>query len=208
MSRIFFVSDTHFGHQKEFLYSPRGFVSSEQHDQSIIERWNSIVNEDDIVYHLGDLVLGDNNHGIECVKQLNGYIKIIRGNHDTDKRIELYKTLENVEYLGWAEVIKYKKYNFYLSHHPTMTANYDNEKPPKAHLINLFGHTHQKTKFYDDNIFMYHVGLDSNSCYPVLLDDIIEEINNEFYSKEEKECTQLGTWTTIVQQVKKLFSKT
>ena len=26
---------------------------------------------------------------------------------------------------------------------------------------------------------MYHVGVDSHNCYPVLLDDAITEINNE-----------------------------
>lgn len=150
-----------------------------EHDNEIIKRWNEVVGPDDIVYHLGDVMLGDNAYGIECVKRLNGTIKLIRGNHDTDARWKLYATLPNVECLDWAEVIKYKKYNFYLSHHPTMTSNLEKAPYLRMHLINLFGHTHQQNKFYMSMPFMFHVGLDSNNCTPVLLDDAIEMMKTE-----------------------------
>lgn len=171
---IFLTSDTHFGHDREFLWGPRGFTSSQEHDEAIIKNWNEVVGPDDIVYHMGDLMLGDNAHGIECVKRLNGHIKLIRGNHDTDARWKLYETLSNVELIGWAEVIKYKKYQFYLSHHPTMTSNLEKAPHLRMHLINLYGHTHQPNKFYMDTPYLFHVGLDSNDCRPVLLDDAIE----------------------------------
>ena len=179
MGKIFLTSDTHFGHDREFLWGPRGFTSSQEHDEAIIRNWNETVGPDDIVYHCGDLMLGDNAYGIECVKRLNGHIKLIRGNHDTDARWKLYATLPNVECIGWAEVIKYKKYQFYLSHHPTMTSNLDKAPYLKMHLINLFGHTHQQKMFYDDTPFMFHVGLDSNGNKPVLLDDAIEIMKQE-----------------------------
>lgn len=179
VSKIFFTSDTHFGHDRAFLWQPRGFANSEEHDEKVIENWNAVVGENDIVYHLGDVMLGDNNHGIECLKRLNGKIKIIRGNHDTDTRIKLYEQLDNVELLGWAEVIKYKKYQFYLSHHPTYTSNLEKEPHLRAHLLNLYGHTHQKEKFYNDIPFMFHVGMDSNNSTPILIDDIIETMKKE-----------------------------
>lgn len=65
--------------------------------------------------------------------------------------------------------------NFYLSHFPTLTANL-NDKNIKQCVINLFGHTHQQTNFYEDRPYMYHVGVDSHNSTPILLDDIIEEI--------------------------------
>ena len=179
MSRIFLCSDTHFGHDREFLWGPRGFTSSKGHDEAIITNWNSVVGPTDIVYHLGDLMLGDNIYGIECVKRLNGHIKLIRGNHDTDARWKLYATLSNVECIGWAEVIKYKKYQFYLSHHPTMTSNLEKAPYLRMHLINLYGHTHQTKPFYNDTPFMFHAGLDSNNNKPILLDDIIELMKQE-----------------------------
>ena len=68
------------------------------------------------------------------------------------------------------------------NHLPTfMTSNLDDRDSITSHLINLFGHTHQKTKFYQEIPFMYHVGLDAHNCYPVSLDQIIEDIKNEVY---------------------------
>lgn len=199
--RIFVTSDTHFGHDRDFLYGPRGFSSVKESDEEIIRRWNSIVRPDDIVYLLGDVMLNDNDNGINCLSRLNGKIKLVFGNHDTDKRLMLFDSLtekytyddgrtalewdrNKIQLMGWATVLKYKKWRFCLSHHPTLTANYDDgEKTPRQHLINLFGHTHQKEKFYEGNPYMYHVGLDSHNCYPVLLDDVIKDIVNEVNKK-------------------------
>lgn len=186
MSKIFLTSDTHLGHDREFLWGPRGFTSSQEHDEAVIKNWNETVSAEDTVYHLGDLMLGDNLYGIECVKRLNGHIKLIRGNHDTDARWKLYEKLPNVELVGWADVIKYKKYNFYLSHHPTLTSNLEKAPHLRMHLINLYGHTHQMGKFYQDMPYMFHVGLDSNDNRPILLDDAIE-----LMKEETKRCIAL-----------------
>ena len=185
---IWITSDTHFGHNREFLYGPRGFNSIQEHDEAIIANWNAVVAPEDTVYHLGDVMLGDNEHGMNCLQRLNGNIIIIPGNHDTDSRIALYKTLPNVKVLSTeieelklaaAATLKYRKYNFYLSHHPTMTSNLDADPHLRANLINLYGHTHQQRHFYEDRPYMFHVGLDSNNNTPVLLDDAIKIMKAE-----------------------------
>ena len=183
MGRIFVTSDLHFGHDRGFLYEPRGFDSVYDHDEGIIENWNNVVSPDDDVYVLGDLMLNDNAHGVECIKRLKGPIHIIYGNHDTDARKKFYDELGVVH--GWADVIKYRKYNFYLSHFPTMTGNLEAESLHQC-MINLFGHTHQQFNFYQDMPFMYHVGCDSHNNTPVLLDDIIDDIKNKV-----KECKEM-----------------
>lgn len=178
--RIFITSDTHFGHNKDFLWSPRSFSSIEEHDEEVIKKWNSVVGEDDIVIHLGDVMLGDNEHGIECLKKLNGTIYLVFGNHDTDARKILYTQLPNVELLGYSNMLQYNKYHFYLSHYPTITGNYDDDKPLKARVINLCGHRHTQDRWADwDNGIIYHVEMDAHNCTPILLDDIIEEIKEK-----------------------------
>ena len=176
MGRIFASSDLHFGHDREFLWGPRGFRSSIEHDEAVIANWNSVVEPEDTVYVLGDLMLGDNEHGKACVECLNGTIKLIRGNHDSDKRWnEVYPTIPNVELVGCAEIIHYRKYHFYLSHFPTLTGNLEKESLHQMTLC-LHGHTHSKDKFYEDRPYMYNVALDANHNAPVLLDDIIDEM--------------------------------
>ena len=110
---IYFTSDLHLGHDQEFIWGARGFNSVKEMNEKIITRWNSRITKDDDVYVLGDLVMGGVEN-VELLKQLNGKIHIIYGNHDGPKKREAYAELENVVEYGWANMIKYKKYNFYL----------------------------------------------------------------------------------------------
>ena len=172
--KIWLTSDLHFCHNKEFLYSPRGFDNIYDMNETIVKNWNSVVSVNDDVYILGDLMLVNNEEGIKLLKNLKGNIHIILGNHDTGTRVELYNNCYNVVEICYATIIKYNGYHFYLSHYPTITGNGD--KDLKHTLINLYGHTHQKTNFFNDVFFMYHVGVDSHNCFPVLIDDIIQEL--------------------------------
>lgn len=74
---IYLTSDLHFGHNKDFLYKPRGFDSIQQHDEQIIKNWNEIITDEDEIYILGDLMLNDNEYGLKCLKQLKGKIHVI-----------------------------------------------------------------------------------------------------------------------------------
>ena len=177
--KIWFTSDLHFNHDKDFIVQARGFESVEEMNKAIIERFNSKVAPEDIVYILGDTIMGDAAAGEELVKQLNGHKVFLLGNHDSRPREEIYNKY-GIE-VCYAKVIKLKKQSFYLSHYPTITANYDEPHP----VINLFGHTHQTTNFYNDNPYMYHVGVDSHDCYPVLLEDILESIKIKKEKQDE-----------------------
>lgn len=176
MNDIWFTSDTHFGHDKSFICEPRGFSTADEMNEAIIERWNKLVKPNDIVYHLGDVFLNNNEIGVECFKRLNGQIFMIWGNHDTDVKKNLLARECNILGGWYSYLIKYGKLSLYLSHYPSITANYD-EKHFNQHVINLHGHTHQQKNFlYVDNPFMYHVGMDSHNCTPIHIDEIITEI--------------------------------
>lgn len=165
---------SYFGHDRAFLYGPRGFSSIEEHDETIIKNWNEIVRPDDTVWVLGDLMLGDNAHGMSCINQLNGTINICLGNHDTDSRKFLYENTKwKIASVQYATVIKYGKYHFYLSHYPTMTGNFD----LRYSIVNLCGHSHSTVAIQCiDTSIMYHVELDAHNCKPVCIDQIIQEL--------------------------------
>jgi calcineurin-like phosphoesterase family protein len=171
---IYLSSDLHFGHNREFIYSARGFSSVEEMNEAIIERFNSVVKEDDDFYLLGDLMLGDNSN-IDYVKRLNGRIHIVLGNHDTSTREELYKALPNVVEVRDAIKFKYNKLHFYCSHYPTITGNLEKEYLHQC-TLNLYGHTHQNNNFYYDLPFCYHVGVDSHECTPISIETVIKEM--------------------------------
>ena len=61
MNRVFITSDTHFCHKNIMSYEPeaRGhFHSISEHDEQIIQNWNETVNPNDTVWHLGDVIFG------------------------------------------------------------------------------------------------------------------------------------------------------
>lgn len=181
---IFVTSDLHFNHDREFVWKARGYNSVEEMNEDIIENFNSVVGEDDDVYILGDLCLGGGSpvtlaKNKNLIESLNGRLHIIRGNHDTNSRVTMYALCKNVvDEVKWADMLNYKGYHFYLSHFPTLTGNLEKESLKQC-TCNLFGHTHQTTNFYLDMPYLYHVGVDSHNCYPVNLDDIIQEMNNK-----------------------------
>ena len=183
---IYVTSDLHFGHDKFFCYIPRGFTSIEEMNNTIVKNWNEVVTNDDDVYILGDLMLNDNTIGMELLESLNGRLHVILGNHDTDTRRDLYEDSDKVvEVCGYATVIRYKKYNFYLSHYPALTSNHDNNLPLRARVINLCGHSHTEDKFADmDKGLIYHCEMDAHNCTPVSLDEIIWDIKNYLLHQE------------------------
>ena len=188
MSNVWITSDTHFGHDKDFIWKARGYCSIQEHDKDLIKKWNECIKPDDIVYHLGDVIMGEAEHGLECLKKLNGEIHILRGNHDTNARWALYASLSNVVLEGYATKIKYNKWNFYLSHYPTITSNNDEDAPLKTKIIKLCVNSHIKNRFKDmDKGLIYHVEVDSHSNCPILLDEIITEIIAKENKKKEEE---------------------
>ena len=101
MENIYFTSDLHFGHNRDFIFGPRGFTNVQDHDETIIKNWNALVQPNDTVYILGDIMLNDNVKGVRNFNRLNGTKFIILGNHDTKERKEIYKTqLANTTVIG------------------------------------------------------------------------------------------------------------
>lgn len=188
---IYFTSDLHFGHQKDFLYAPRGFASIDEMNEEIITNWNQLIEPEDEVYVLGDLCLGGGSDEAlqanqQRLQQLNGNLHIILGNHDSEKRIEMYKELSNVVEITYAMPFIYKKWHFWLSHYPTLCGNWDEgDKPLRARTINLCGHTHTKDRWADwGKAAIYHVELDAHNNTPVSIDEIIEDLKTHWAESE------------------------
>ena len=49
---IFFISDLHLGHANVLRYDNRPFANVDEMHNTLVERWNSVVGDDDVVYFL------------------------------------------------------------------------------------------------------------------------------------------------------------
>ena len=52
--QTFFTSDTHFDDEFAISYFSRPVQSVDEMNAVMVERWNHVVTDEDIVYHLGD----------------------------------------------------------------------------------------------------------------------------------------------------------
>lgn len=182
---IYITSDLHLSHIQPFLYEPRGCDNPIEHNEKIVENWNSIITDNDEVYILGDLIMSNNEEAMKYLSQLNGKIYFLRGNHDTKGKIDLYNSIGLID-LGYAYLLKYKKFRFYLSHYPTLCGNYDDGKKLYQTTVCLCGHTHTKDRFADwDKGIIYHCELDAHNCFPVSIDEIIKELREKIAEAKE-----------------------
>ena len=176
---IYITSDLHFCHDRGFIYGPRGFKSVHEMNEALVKNWNELITPDDDVYVLGDLVLKDIHEGIRYWDQLVGRKHVILGNHDTGERPELYKQCHDTVVEGYAMPLRYKHYEFFLSHYPTVTDHYKEGESLHNLVIDLCGHTHTDDKFADfEKGLIYHVELDAHDNRPVRIDQIIEDIKD------------------------------
>lgn len=161
---IFFTSDTHYFHTKILAYCNRPFATIKDMNKKLIENHNSIINKDDEVYILGDFCFGDFKQVRSILRNLNGKMHLIVGNHcklSWDKYIEA----------GFCSVQKYKTINVDnigpvgLAHDPTACITLQN-------IPWLVGHMHQQfLRMYN----AINVGVDVRNYYPVSLIDLEED---------------------------------
>ena len=157
----YYISDLHIGcinnHDNRTL----------EHDILLLNNWNSIVNNNDDIYILGDIGrLGnnkENSYVASIISQLKGKKHLIIGNHDKkglkDNRInQLFVNIKDYDVIG--DNNNGINYNIVLSHYPILF--WENQHKGYIHL---YGHVHNSE---EDNIY--------KKC--------LEEVNL-FFKKEE-----------------------
>lgn len=160
---LFFTSDSHFWHTNVLKYCNRPFNSVEEMNEKLIQYWNEVVPKDGIVFHLGDFCFCGATKAREIIKQLNGNIILIKGNHDYHSTLKLFDNV--VPQLH----INIEDKSIYLNHFPFASF-------PK-NCYQLFGHIHSNSGKYSDN--QYDVGVDNNNYTPVSW----TYINNNIFNK-------------------------
>jgi calcineurin-like phosphoesterase family protein len=157
-NHTFITSDHHF----KSYDLPLSFmqVFSKDEEDTLIDKWNSVVTLDDIVIYVGDFCDGNVNDLMQYRKWLNGNIVLVKGNHDILPD-DVYKAIFNDVY----ESIYLDNLNISISHYPTT------DNTIKYHI---HGHTHRNEVLKEispNNIFCSCVS--KHNGYPILLNDIL-----------------------------------
>lgn len=160
---IFFIADTHFSEDNIRKYENRPFTDITEMNEFMLGEWNKTVNNEDLVYVLGDF--GANNHESSILKQLNGIKYLIKGNHDIQSN-EFYRNAGFREVYDCPIILD----NFWiLSHEPL----YVNENMPYA---NIFGHVHNSPMIKTYSSQHYCVSVERINYSPISFLEIMDKI--------------------------------
>jgi len=174
--KIYISSDEHYFHENILRFTKRGqlFSSIEEMNDELIKAHNSVVKDEDLVYHLGDFTFKKTVDAVSILKQLNGTHCLIRGNHDywleddaqnglgalQSVKDELKNQGSDPNKIMWVKdyfEMKNKYGHFCLGHFPMFTWH-------KSHKgsISVHGHCHSSINHLNDNsVKRLDAGVDS-----------------------------------------------
>lgn len=122
----YYIADLHNYDECILMYEHRPYKNSEDMRSMIINNWNLRVGREDEVFLLGDI--GDP----EILKELNGKIYIVLGNHD------VYDDVLKISGTANIEISRFPIMNdvAICSHEPVVSM------PEEFPYLNIHGHTH------------------------------------------------------------------
>ena len=176
---IYFISDHHWGHKAVIWMENRPFKDINEMNQYMIDAWNSVVTDEDQVYHLGDVSYKINpkylKHNI--LSKLNGEKHLIIGNHDERILSTISDSFKTVEYYGKL-TYQYndKEYKFVMFHNPIYSWN-----GIWRGTIHICGHTHTKSKKYYENHpgRIINVSVELLDYKPISIIEVINRVGNK-----------------------------
>jgi calcineurin-like phosphoesterase family protein len=189
---LFLTSDLHFGHRNVLKFCNRPWEDEKQMAKGLIDNWNSVVTNNDIVFVLGDTFWFNDSRTIKKIlSQLNGKdIYIIPGNHCDfeayhrvdDPRIHLcqdivclWLTSADFDRRHWHK----KTMEIWMQHCPMSTWPHRENG-----AFHFFGHIHSqpgKTEGVDQDLALHwnqlDVGCDFWDWKPVCFERLLEMFN-------------------------------
>lgn len=136
-------------------------------NEVIVDKWNSVVGDNDVVYHVGDVTFGGGASRKERLDQimplLKGRKKLCMGNHDHNPALYapyFYDVASSFELrVGGKEL--------FLCHYPIHFSTGDNHV--NENTLNIHGHIHT---FLTGNPRHVNVCVEHTDYAPVALEDI------------------------------------
>ena len=185
--KVWFTSDLHFWHKNICKYCDRPYESLEEMHEAIIANWNSVVQDDDDVFLLGDMGFCSYAKLKTLITRLKGRIHLIQGNHDEDKVVYKLYDYDNIYSVNKLLQVTVEgdeecpNQELTLCHFP-MIDWYNKERG--AWMIH--GHQHQLPHMPSCSTAHWDVGLDKNGMFPISFEQLKINITKQFVNDENK----------------------
>lgn len=174
------TSDHHFGHANIILHANRPYEDVGEMDEALIGRWNSVVGESDIVYHLGDFCLGSAIQAGDYLRKLNGNVIMLSYPWHHDKWLKrkvspvegiyVLETLARIKFDGPMAVFKYRDMPVHMCHYPLWSWD-------KKHYgaVHIHGHIHGSDWRSPVGGLSVDAGVDANYFFPMSMEFIYNQ---------------------------------
>ncbi len=162
--RVWFLSDPHFFMDEAYLgVFDRPFGSVDDMHEALLERWNGLVGEDDLVFVLGDVFMTRDVARFGLMKRFKGRKVLVMGNHDENPMEDYWGAFDFVSpsplYIDF----------LLLSHEPL----FNNGKAP---FFNIYGHVHNDVNYRDCSDSSFCACVERIGYRPISLADIVERV--------------------------------
>lgn len=166
---VYFISDTHFGHENIIKLCNRPFISVDDMNTYMVDKWRETVSNRDKVYIVGDLFYRCKS--IESIlKSLSGEKHLILGNHDKSWLSGHEKYFVSISLV---DIVPTSRGNVVLCHYPWVS--WPNQK--RSYMVH--GHIHNSVgdAFYPYLISNNHIlnaSVEVNGYKPCTIEELIE----------------------------------
>lgn len=164
MAKTYLIADPHYGDARILRYENRPFQNAKEMDLKMIDNWNGLVEDPDIVYILGDF--GADGYEAELLSKLNGHKYLIKGNHDS-KDNDYYRKAGFEEVYDHPIIID----GFWILSHDAL---YVNSNMPYA---NIFGHVHNSPIIKDYSKQHFCVSVERIDYTPISFESIKKTVS-------------------------------
>lgn len=187
---IYLISDLHFNSENIIHYCNRPFQNAEHARTEMIRRWNERVTDDDTVYVLGDFIMGQPETVVPILRSLNGHIILVRGNHDTKRKLAIYDQYpEKIRYQDIA-YLQFGGLWWVMCHFPMTDESFlDMVVQDNSEVVVVHGHTHDKDPFFTPRNHVFNVSADVVDFAPVPITAMHAKVKDHFVS--------LGIWREV-----------
>ena len=175
---IWFTADFHAFHERIIGYTNRPFKLVSEMNDTILENYNTLISDDDIVFYLGDIAFGEEN-AIWTLRMMKGTKHFIIGNHDR-KYVNVIKP--NVASI-------HDLLDIEIDGQPITLCHYAMRVWHKSHFDSwmLYGHSHGSLPPVGKQ---WDVGIDNNRFLPLSYETLKHIMksrpHNENYIPEDK----------------------
>ena len=138
-------------------------------DEFLIKKWNETVSENDLVFHLGDVIIAGAQRAEMILKRLNGRKILILGNHDCFSKTKYRK-------LGFEPYERYFYKDWLMTHKPVDEIPLSIAVENDLLKGNIHGHTHSQNGHLNQKMYKCCC-VELIDYKPILFEEFIGEGN-------------------------------